>query len=357
MKTYNNIFLICVLSVVGISAAIMLWSQPITGDLTRISAYPERWFGWNDAQQNIPPTINSKKTTEKRHILVVGDSFSEAGHWQAYLGEQYTFSFIHNGKTSLQRVIERIEKDKPDAIILETAERAFPDMYGNGSVFVTADSNCNLDSTTVENKHTHQSITDKISTLPVFPAMNRATFPQQANDISEGFHIFKLSFKALVKPGKRKAKTITLTQDTLFSNTRNDQILLLAKDFLLYDKADEQSVRAIRCGMLKTSNKIAKLNIPHVVLAIPDKTTAYQHYLKNDEIRQRPSLIGRLHTNQIQHGIDMLPHIQEMSKAGNKDIYLPNDTHWGYKGFQLAAVLIDMELASQWPVKNGAAHD
>ena len=119
MKTYNYIFLACVILIVGISAGIMLWSQPITGDLTRISAYPERWFGWNDPQQNIKPITNSKKESGKKHILVVGDSFSEAGHWQAYLGQQYTFSFIHNGKTTLKWVIEQIEKDKPDAIILE----------------------------------------------------------------------------------------------------------------------------------------------------------------------------------------------------------------------------------------------
>jgi hypothetical protein len=62
-----------------------------------------------------------------------------------------------------------------------------------------------------------------------------------------------------------------------------------------------------------------------------------------------PFLIDRLHINNIHHGIDMLPAIRAMAAAGHKDIYLPNDTHWGYKGFQLAAVLIDTELAGQWP--------
>jgi hypothetical protein len=58
MKTYNTIFLALVLFIVCMSAAIMLWSQPISGDLTRISAYPERWFGWNEPQQDIPSVIN-----------------------------------------------------------------------------------------------------------------------------------------------------------------------------------------------------------------------------------------------------------------------------------------------------------
>jgi hypothetical protein len=54
MKNYNSIFLVCVVMVVSLSAFTMLWSQPITGDLTRISAYPERWFGWNDEATGYP---------------------------------------------------------------------------------------------------------------------------------------------------------------------------------------------------------------------------------------------------------------------------------------------------------------
>jgi len=85
-----------------------------------------------------------------------------------------------------------------------------------------------------------------------------------------------------------------------------------------------------------------------VILAIPDKSTAYQPYFASDEIRQRPALINRLYIDNLQHGIDMLPPIQEMAAAGHKDIYLPDDTHWGYKGFQLAAVLISTELDAQY---------
>ena len=189
MKTYNVIFIIFVLLVVGSSAAIMLWSQPITGDLTRISAYPERWFGWNDEQQNITALINSERTPNKRHILVIGDSFSEAGHWQAYLGEKYSFSFIHNGKTTLAKILAQIEKDKPDAVILETAERALPDMYNIGSAFLTTANQCALPESKMElnNTQTLDNTLKKIATLPAFPYMKRETLPDAGNNISEGF--------------------------------------------------------------------------------------------------------------------------------------------------------------------------
>ena len=358
MKNYNSIFLVCVVMVVSLSAFTMLWSQPITGDLTRISAYPERWFGWNDQQQDIPVLINSEKTQGKRHILVIGDSFSEAGHWQAFLGDKYSFSFIHNSKTTLPKILSRIEKEKPDAVILETAERAFPDMYGTGGSFITTSTDCALAPTTEDNsKATLASYTEKMATLPAFPYKQRDTLPRTGKTISEGYHALKIQAKALLKPEKRKAKVLALTSTNLFSNQRNSEILLLSKDFLLYDTADDNSIRVIRCSMQKTAAALMQTGIPYVMLAIPDKTTAYQTYLADNEIRQRPSLIGRLHTSQIKHGIDMLPAIQAMAAAGHKDIYLPDDTHWGYKGFQLAAALIDLKLATQWPQQGHTNHD
>lgn len=359
MKIYNGIFLFCVFFVTLLSASIMLWSQPITGDLTRISAYPERWFGWNDQQQNIPIITNSLRTDKKRHILVVGDSFSEAGHWQAYLSEQYSFSFIHNGKTTLSKIIDAIDQKKPDAIIIETAERAFLDMYGAGSTFIKSDHHCELSALNSKNETATTSFKaiDKITTLPQFPLMERKTLPAEGKSISEGFHALKIWAKSIMSPRKRKAKTLAITRKDLFSNQRSDQILLLSRDFLLYDSADEKSVTAIRCSMQKTASLLAQKNIPYVLLAIPDKTTAYQPYLADEAIRQRPALINRLHVNQIKHGIDMLPPIQAMAAAGHKDIYLPDDTHWGYKGYQLAAALIAMELDTQWSAKNIQQHD
>jgi hypothetical protein len=347
MKIYNSILIILVAFLVSLSASIMLWSQPITGDLTRISAYPERWFGWNDAQQNITPLINSKRTSGKRHILVIGDSFSEAGHWQAYLGEKYSFTFIHNSKTTLPRILKLIQKDSPDAIILESAERALPDLYNKGSTFLSVAETCSLPESSQQ--FVHYDPQEKISALPVFPNMAREVWPRTGENISEGYHALKIWLKALIRPEKRKAKPLDLTRNDLFSNTRSNQILAFSKDFLLYDTADETSIKTMRCSMQAAANALTQANIPYVMLAIPDKSTAYQPLLANDDIRQRPALINRLHIDEINHGINMLPFIQNMAATGHKDIYLPNDTHWGYKGFQLAAVLVDTELAGQWP--------
>jgi hypothetical protein len=349
MKNYNYILITITCLMVSISAGVMLWSQPISGDLTRISAYPERWFGWNDQQQDIPAIINSKRAKGKKHLLVIGDSFSEAGHWQALLEEKYSFSFIHNGKTNLGKILDKIRNEKPDAVVIETAERAIPDMYGSGAAFMRAVNKCDLPAPSLLHTENFAPLSEKIKQLPNFPLKERVTAPRSGNNISEGYHTIKIYAKSLIKPQKRKAKTLELTSNQLFSNNSNARILLLSKDFLLDDSIDQNGIHTIQCSMQSLASTLNEIHIPYVILAIPDKSTAYQNYLANEEIRQRPALINRLHINQIKHGIDMLPAIQAMIAAGNKDVYLPNDTHWGHKGFQIAAALLDMEFATQLP--------
>lgn len=348
MKNYNIILIMITCLITSISAGVMLWSQPISGDLTRISAYPERWFGWNDRQQDIPSITTSNREAGKKHILVVGDSFSEAGRWQALLGGSFSFSFVHNGKASLKKILEKIDSEKPDAVVIETAERAIPDMYGSSAAFMPAIQKCELDNQPALFSINLTQLSERIEKLPKFALMERATRPRTGNNISEGFHAIKIYAKALKSPKKRKARTFELTTSTLFSNNRNSSILLLSKDFLLDDSIDPNGIHTIRCTMQSLANTLGEKNIPYVILAIPDKSTAYQDYLASEDIRQREALISRLHVNAIQHGVDMLPSIKVMIGAGHKDIYLPNDTHWGYKGYQIAAALIDMELAPQW---------
>lgn len=348
MKTYNSIFLTLVFLIVSISAGIMLWSQPISGDLTRISGYPERWFGWNEPQQDIPTVINTPRQKNKAHILVIGDSFSEAGRWQSLLNDKYTFSFIHSGKTTLADILARRGDKKPDAIVIETGERALPDMYGTASTFLQPVTQCQLPPITAENTSTIETIQTQIAKLPSFPPIERKVFPSNSNNISEGFHIFKLNMSALIKPKKRKARALALNNDQLFSSSRSDRILLLSKDFLLYDSIDDANLKTVHCTMQSVDHALSTTNIPHVILTLPDKATAYQPYLADAEMRQKPALIDRLRMDALNgHGINMQQPIRMMIAAGNKDVYLPNDTHWGYKGFQLAASLIDDNLSAQ----------
>ncbi len=124
--------------------------------------------------------------------------------------------------------------------------------------------------------------------------------------------------------------------------------MALSRDFLLYDQLDEQNLQIARCSIRTISQIFTDARLPHALLILPDKTTAYQTYLVDEKLRQQPALITQFDMRTLSpHGINMLSPIRTLIAAGNKDVYLPNDTHWGYKGFQLAAALLNKELTPQ----------
>lgn len=348
MKSFNVILLLTTSLFVGLCAVIIVWAQPINGDLTRIGAYPERWFGWSEQQQKIPDGANTAREPGKRHILVIGDSFSEAGRWQAVLGEKYSFEFFHAKNMYLPQLAARIQRDKPDGVVIESVERFTLAMFGPGSNFMgKTDDKCQAKDRTSSEQNQKMPLVNKES-LPTFPMINRKTFPASGKEISQGFHYMKLWSDFLRKPKKRKAKILDLTTGELFSNQRSNQLLVIVDDLLLNPDVVAANLKTAQCSLQTIADTLSKSGTPYAILMIPDKATAYQPYLAREDLRQITPAISQIAAGQPDHTIDMLPAIREKLASGEKDFYLPNDTHWSYKGFQLAGLMIEAELASQW---------
>ncbi len=346
MKTYNNIVIILTCILVGFCACLIIWAQPLSGDLTRIGAYPERWYGWNVPQQKIPDNTNTERTTSKKHILVLGDSFSEIGHWQAYLNDRYSFTLVPTRNTSFHKIIEKIRTENPDGVVIESVERFTYAMFGDESEFMgSTPKNCD-------------PITPSTSTLSVekallsvsYPPYARETFPRTAKEISQGFYLAKQHIFFAIKPRKQLARIFDLTTPTLFSSARNKEILTLKSDLLLLPSFNDAAISTMQCSMRTLAHALTQLNKPFVFVIVPDKTTAYQPYINSSALRDKPPVITRLlHQIRIPHTIDMLPNIRDALANNTVDFYLPNDTHWGYHGFELAAQQIEAAFQPQWP--------
>lgn len=348
MKIYNIIFITTVCLLVGLCASIIIWAQPINGDLTRIGGYPERWFGWNSTQPGMPCQTSKQRTPDKKHVLVIGDSFSQSQCWQSQLDNRYTFDFMHVKDARLSQLIQKIRTEKPDAIVMETAERALPDLYGRDSLFLNASEQCIMPDRRQHPDITLDQLKARMAVMPLLPDKHRATLPDSGKRISEGFHYLKLAIKNAVRPDKRKTLVLELTTDHLFSHRRSNRLLVLAKDSALQEIPDAGDIATARCSLQKTARSLAETGIAYAILAVPDKTTAYQPYLADNAIRNRQALVDVLAVDQVNHSINMLPFIRQMLAEGQQDVYQPNDTHWSYKGHQLAAALIEAELTAQW---------
>ncbi|HRF88065.1 MAG: hypothetical protein IPN27_02505 [Cellvibrionales bacterium] len=346
MKTYNRIVIIATCLMVGFCAGLIIWAQPLNGDLTRIGAHPERWYGWNAPQQKIPDLANTPRTTAKKHLLVLGDSFSEIGYWQAYLDDRYSFTLVPTRNTSFHKIIEKIRHEKPDGVVIESVERFTYAMFGSESEFMgNTTKRCDpLGSATAPITSTASA------SLVSYPQYARKTFPTNAKDISQGFYLLKQQSFFAIKPKKRQAKILQLSTPLLQSSQRSEQLLVIKSDLLFLPAFDDAAISTMQCSMRTLAHTLTDLQLPFVFLIVPDKTTAYQPYLTQTDLRSKPPVITRLLSALgIPHTIDMLPAVRDALAHNAVDFYLPNDTHWGYKGFQLAAQRIDATLQSQWP--------
>lgn len=345
MKTYNRIVIIATCLMVGFCAGLIIWAQPLNGDLTRIGAHPERWYGWNAPQQKIPDLTNTPRTTAKKHLLVLGDSFSEIGYWQAYLDDRYSFTLVPTRNTSFHKIIEKIRQEKPDGVVIESVERFTYAMFGNESQFM---GNTPKYCAPLGNTPTPSSTTPT-ATLASYPLYTRKPFPETAKEISQGFYLAKQKVYFAAKPKKQQAKILSLSTPTLQSSQRSEQLLVLKSDLLFLPVFDDAAISAMQCSMRTLAHTLTDLQLPFVFLIVPDKTTAYQPYLTQTDLRSKPPVITRLLSALgIPHTIDMLPAVRDALAHNAVDFYLPNDTHWGYKGFQLAAMQIDAALHPQW---------
>lgn len=348
MKRYSAIVIGLTTLAAAASAGFMWYAQPIAGDITRTGAFLERDYGWNQPQQAIPKTTRSDAEIGKPRMWVIGDSFSEAGFWQAYLHEQYTFDFTHLNHINRKRILARLDDParKPDVLVLEIGERGMPDFFDAPTKNFGKAASCDaLDNATADNVDV-AALQHQINQLPDFPLKERATTLTQVNQISQGLHYAKLHLDILRKPSKRKGTAFALTRNDLMSHRQSDHLLVYYADLLMKDYPADTSIQTIQCNIEKLAAELRERNIPFVIAAVADKSSVYAPYLSDERFKREP-LLSRLDLQRIPEAINLLPTKREFVAAGTVDVYLPNDTHWGHAGYQITAASIQMALAKQ----------
>ena len=73
-----------------------------------------------------------------------------------------------------------------------------------------------------------------------------------------------------------------------------------------------------------------------VLLVAPDKLTAYADFLHNKDLSDISALSELSgHLSKVMPRIDLA--LNSAIHNGEQDVYLPDDTHWGSSGYQIAA--------------------
>lgn len=313
------------------------WLEPISGDLTRIGSYAERDYGWNLAQERFEPLLHHFGAYDRRYdMVVIGDSFANSGggsQWQNFVANRTGWSIltldVH--KTTIRDLLATpaFRLIPPNVVILNVVERDLDE-------FEADTTECSVG-----------VLTSQHSALPLHPIAatpNRRERlgPMQWADTNPGFarrYLWNNILRRTLGLDTTDVIKLPMHRHDFFSSRRADEILVYRIDAR---KAawDSDRIARIRCGMVDIEKRFVAAGVRQFVLAIaPDKSSAYRPWLK-DPAQVVPSRIP-----EIRRGLKIAeaPLDLRLGHAiadGAKDIYLPNDTHWGSAGHKLVAEAI-----------------
>lgn len=312
--------------------------KPLSGDLTRIGGYAENDFGWTEPQEIFsPPLARLGAPGTHYEIVVIGDSYSlrttpdrqtpTGGFWTDFLAADTGVSVgvFDLDKYVLDALIETetAQQSPPRVIILEVAERTLRDHLATAR---TTSCGCSDPS----------AVGILLRSCPIKPGL---VLPNLSESWSE--KRFGQAVDYLNKNVQRwldfsyEVSELPLSRSDLFSSMRPSELLVYNDDFKKATWTGEDW-HAIQCGLCTLQSKVEARGRSRFLLAVaPDKSSAYAAYLPLGV--QMPDSFEKIAGAQSLH----LPRIDIAIKAaiaaGTRDVYLPNDTHWGSAGSKIAA--------------------
>lgn len=330
-RTYSLILLLPVVILALLVLGLKFYLEPLEGDLTRIGSYKESDYGWNkplpvSTNETISYARYPNKNTTYYPVVVVGDSFSHfKGRrnfgWQQLLADYSGLdSVTYNRKyVGVEAFIEseHYNKQPPALLIFQFIERKLPSMASRAPASCPA----------------AQSLA--IAPSPVVAAIKDIDFglykrPKGLANLDEAMNfLFKrISFK-------RRVRINSLTREGLFSSKLSDRLLWFYTDLKKF-QLEDADLEKVGCYLSYLQNSVQSNGRTRFLIMIaPDKTTIYGRYFEKDsfEIRDMISPVARPDLNLLR-----LDHsLSRAAENGVQDIYLPNDTHWGFVGNDLAA--------------------
>jgi hypothetical protein len=145
-----------------------------------------------------------------------------------------------------------------------------------------------------------------------------------------------------------KVKKYPLTRHDLFSSNNNQELLVMQTWFekRTWTKAE---LTASTCAVLDAQLRAQSNNKTlFILLPIPDKATAYANYINTKNFVSMAGINQMMVENKVNSPrTDLL--LQSAIDNGEKDIYLPNDTHFGTRGYELTAQsIVDFLKAGEY---------
>jgi len=312
-----------------------IYLQPLSGDLARLGNYSERSWGWNRDQPAIHVRPNDPQLDAQ--VIVIGDSFSELNMWQSVaadrLGQSFlTFHWSDIGDPAcLPAAIAALKRRYAGAqtVVIELVERSFLRRFENSG---TRPAKCvgNI-STSIHSKEESSQVRRSryVNPMPDPVYAIRAFLADLAN------HQGAIS--------STQTSIVPLDREDLFSNKESGKLLFINEDLVKGEWRPEQIDHCIR-SISKLSKLEQELDIAIVLAVVPDKTTTYSGFIKNQVVPRAPSDIWSALNAAGVSSVD-LNGLFRMKVGGSVDFYLPDDTHLGSRGYIAMGETIAQDIA------------
>lgn len=345
-RRYVILTLVATLGLIAGAYGLAWWLQPVYGDLVRIGGHAERDFGWNVAMREFSPlaaTWGGTRYERPVDILVLGDSFANLRphmQWQNWLAAKtgWRIHTLDKHHVDLDALIASpaYRASPPRVVIWNTIERDLKDEYGDN------DGHCG-----------RLLPTSPGAPLPVARPTTAISVdfmrPLGANDLNLGFARIWLG-KALLRRvtggSHDETRLLRLQRDDLFTSRAANELLFYHHDLNKRTWRDAD-LDPIRCGFAAMAARFEANGATRFFTALaPDKSSAYRPWLVD------PAQMPESRLPALMQGFPVpdarLDRVLEQAIArGTKDVYMPDDTHWGTVGHVLAADAILSLLAAQ----------
>mgnify|MGYP000911010670 CR=1 FL=1 len=322
-----------------------IYLQPVAGDLVRIGSYAEKDFGWNMPQKEFDKPLSDMSGYERYHdVVVLGDSFSTGAqrrHWQNYLvaATGWTLMTLDVNKIRLDQVLNAPQfiEAPPKLFIYETVERELPHRLQHEKV-----QPCSAPASLPR----RISVPTAPFTLMGFPT-GKILETTRVVERGTGWRSIKLGYvlsyllnsamRVIWGDAKTDAGKVMLNRPAPFSSVIKQEILVYKDDFQKIEWWRDMGLKEMACGVEQIRDRVEENGQTRFMLMVaPDKLTAYVDFLLEDRWRDL-SMLAVL-AGQLP---DVMPRLDQTLRAailrGEMDVYLPDDTHWGARGYQIAA--------------------
>lgn len=315
--------------------------QPLNGDLTRIGAYPERLYGWNQPQRIFAKRLYGTSVADQPDMLVIGDSFATAmanHQWQNHVVATtgLSVSTISSYDFTVDQVLAdpAFKARPPKYLVLTLVERHFPRMLARQ---VGCDAHGFTQVPAQQGRQTPTLVT--IPAIADAVEQMRSTEWTDLRDVPLGVafkYVVREALYRLTGVQSTDAWQFQLTREDLFSNAVPDRLLVFRRDIEKTSQWRGTDSKEIDCRIRSLKRLVESNGYTQLIVMIPpDKLTAYAPWIHAADVKALSDLddLARRHPSLIP-SIDLA--LRQAIEVGHKDVYLPNNTHFGITGHLVA---------------------